>query len=139
MINPGLNRYKTVQVRTSSPSELLTMLYDGSFRFLNEAVAAMEKGDRGRAGERLDRAYAILSEFAATLKHEVWPDLCQNLNGVYMFCMGHLVQANIDQDPEKVREVIRILEPLREAFKEAARQVLSGEAKLVPHASATKR
>lgn len=139
MLNPGINRYKTVQVRTSSPSELLTMLYDGCFRFMNEGLAAMEQGNRPRAAERLDRAYAIMSEFAATLKHEVWPDLCQNLDGIYTFCMGQLVQANIEQNPQKVRDVIRVLEPLRDAFKEAARQVISGEAKLEAHSTAAKR
>jgi flagellar protein FliS len=133
MLNPGIQRYKTVQVKTSSPGELLVMLYDGCFRFLNEALAAMEAGDRGRAGERLDRAYAILGEFQSTLKHDVWPDLCKNLDGVYVFCMGYIVEANVEQNPEKVREIIRILDPLRDAFREAVRQVQTGESKLEPH------
>ncbi len=133
MRNPAINRYKSVQVTTSSPGELLTLLYDGCMRFLNEAIAAMETGNRARAGERLDRAYAIISEFASTLRRDVWPELCDNLEGVYMFCMGHIVTANVEQDPEKVREIVRILEPLREAFKEAVRQVHTGEAKLQRH------
>lgn len=133
MLNPGIARYKAVQVKTSSPGELLVMLFDGVFRFLNEAINAMAAGDRGKSGERLDRAYAILSEFNATLKHEVWPDLCTNLEGVYGFCMTYIVEANIEQSPEKVRDVIRILEPLRGAFREAVRQVHAGESKLEPY------
>ncbi len=132
MFNSAVQRYKSVQVKTSTPGELLMMLYDGCFRFLNEAVVALEAGDRPRSGERLDRAYAVISEFTTSLKHEVYPDLCTNLEGVYMFCMSHIVQANIHQDPEMVREVIRILEPLRDAFREAVRQVHSGEATLAP-------
>ena len=100
MLNSGVQRYKSVQVKTSTPGELLMMLYDGCFRFLNEAVAAIEAKDRPRAGERLDRAYAIISEFTTSLKHEVYPDLCKNLEGVYSFCMSHVVQANIHQDAE---------------------------------------
>jgi flagellar protein FliS len=132
MFNAGVQRYKSVQVKTSTPGELLMMLYDGAFRFLGEAVAAFEAGDRARACERIDRAHAILSEFSATLRHEVYPDLCKNLEGVYGFCLGHLVQANLQQDAEMVRDVMRILEPLREAFREAVRQVHAGEAKLEP-------
>jgi flagellar protein FliS len=139
MVNPGINRYKSVQVKTSSPGELLVLLYDGCFRFLNEAVGAIEAGDRGRAGERLDRAYAILSEFASTLKHEAWPELCDNLEGVYLFCMGHIVKANVEQDAGKIREIIRVLEPLREAFREAVRQVHAGEAKVAPFAGEAAR
>lgn len=133
MLHSGIQRYKSVQVKTSTPGELLMMLYDGCFRFLGEALAAMEVGDRAKAGEKLDRAYAILSEFSTSLKHEVYPDLCKNLEGVYVFCMGHIVQANIQQNAEMVREVVRILDPLRDAFREAVRQVHAGEAKLEPY------
>jgi len=128
MLNPAINRYKAVQVKTSSPGDLLVMLFDGCFRFLKEAKAAMEEGNRARAGEKLDRAYAILSELVSTLRPEVWPELCENLESVYLFCMGHVVQANIEQDPEKVQQIVDILEPVRGGFREAVRQVNSGEA-----------
>lgn len=132
MLNTGVQRYKSVQVKTSTPGELLMMLYDGCFRFLNEAVVALETGDRAKSGEKIDRAYAIISEFQTSLKHEYYPELCKNLEGVYVFCMGHLVQANLNQDAEMVRDVIRVLDPLRDAFREAVRQVHSGEAKMEP-------
>lgn len=132
MVNPGINRYKSVQVKTANPGDLLVMLFDGCFRFLNEALDALEKGDRARAGERLDRAYAILSEFVAALRPEVYPELCENLEGVYLFCMSHIVRANLEQDAERVREIVRILDPLRDAFRDAVHQVNSGQAKLEP-------
>lgn len=130
MLNPAINRYKSVQVKTSNPGDLLVMLFDGCFRFLKEAHHAMEEGNRPRAGERLDRAYAILSELVSTLRPEVWPELCENLEGVYLFTMSHIVQANLKQDPEMVEDIIRILDPLRDAFREAVRQVNTGEVTL---------
>ncbi|MEM1030452.1 MAG: flagellar export chaperone FliS [Myxococcota bacterium] len=123
MLNPAINRYKTVQVKTSSPGDLLMLLFDGCFRFLGESVVAMERGDRAKAGERLDRAHAIVGELTSTLRHEVWPELCENLEGVYLFSMGHLVKANLEQDPALVREVMSILEPVREGFREAVAEV----------------
>lgn len=130
MLNPAINRYKSVQVKTSSPGDLLMLLFDGCFRFLNESVVAMERGDRAKAGERLDRAHAILGELTSTLRHEVWPELCENLEGVYLFSMGHLVKANLEQDANMVRDVVTILEPVRDGFREAVRQVKTGEAKM---------
>ncbi|MEM9696122.1 MAG: flagellar export chaperone FliS [Myxococcota bacterium] len=132
MLNPAIHRYKSVQVKTSSPGELLMLLYDGCFRFLHEAMAAIDKGERARAGERLDRAHAILGELVSTLRHEVWPELCANLESVYMFCMGHIVQANLEQSTDKVKEVIDVLDPIRSGFREAVRQVVSGEAAPAP-------
>ncbi len=110
-------RYKSVQVKTASPGDLLVLLYEGLFRFLGEAAGAMRRDDRAVAGERLDRSLGILGELAAGLRHDVAPDLCENLLGLYMFSMDHLVQANLRQEPERIEDVMRILTPLREAWK----------------------
>ena len=108
------------------------LLFDGCFRFFNESIVAIDKGDRARAGERLDRAHAILGELVSTLRHEVWPELCENLEGVYLFCMGHIVQANLQQSSDKVREIMKVMEPIRSGFREAVRQVITGEAEMPP-------
>ena len=118
----ALNRYKQVQVRTSSPGDILVMLYDGLIKFLEEAKAATVADDRARAGERIGRAHAILAELTATLDHDKAPELCERLEGVYGFCMGHLLEANLHRDPEKIDACIRILTPIRDAFKVAVSQ-----------------
>jgi len=120
-VNAALNRYKNVQVKTSSPGELLVMLYDGLFRFLTEAKLCMEKGERARAGERISRCHQIFQQLLNGLNREHAPELCENLQRLYMFCMSHIVQSNIQQDPEKLMEVMRVLTPLREAWTTVVR------------------
>lgn len=114
-----LSRYGTVQVTTSSPGQILVMLYDGLFRFLGEARVAIEARDRARAGERISRAHAIIDLLDSTLDPAHAPELCDNLHGLYHFCMSRLVTANLKQDVVAVDEVLRVLGPLREAWKEA--------------------
>ena len=116
------NRYKAVQVKTCSPGELLVMLYDGVFRFIDEAEAAMLKDDRARVGDRINRAHAILTEFIAGLDKKAAPELCENLEAVYSFCMGQLIQANLHQNPELFAQVKRVLTPLREGFRAAVKE-----------------
>jgi flagellar protein FliS len=111
-----LNRYKNVQVKTSSPGEILVMLYDGLFRFLGEAKTAMEAGDRGTAGARISRSHEILALLDSGLKPSIAPELCANLEALYVFSMHHIVQANIEQNPDKLTDVLRVLTPLREAW-----------------------
>src|SRR5450755_1647386 len=94
-VNAALNRYKNVQVKTSSPGELLVMLYDGLFRFLTEAKICMVKGERTRAAERISRSHQIFQQLLNGLNREHAPELCENLEQLYLFCMGHIVQANI--------------------------------------------
>ncbi len=122
MLQSAAQRYQTVQVKTSSPGEILVMLLDGLFRFLQDARVAIEKDDRARAGERINRSHAILTELAAGLNRSVAPELCERLEGIYTFCMGRIVEANLNRDPERIVDVIRILTPIRDGFKEAVRQ-----------------
>lgn len=114
-----LSRYGTVQVTTSSPGQILVMLYDGLFRFLGEARAAIQARDRTRSGERISRSHAILELLASTLDPAHAPELCENLQGLYLFCMSRLVTANVKQDAAPIDEVLRVLAPLREAWREA--------------------
>jgi flagellar protein FliS len=122
----AIQRYKTVQVKTSSPGEILIMLFDGLFRFLEEARDAMIVNDRARAGERISRAHAIVNELAATLNKDVAPELCENLEALYFFSSAKLVEANLYQDPERVNQVIRVLGPIREGFTTVVRDTNSG-------------
>jgi flagellar protein FliS len=121
LASAAAQRYQAVQVKTASPGEILVMLYDGVFRFLGEARAAIERDDRPKAGERIDRSHAIITELAAGLNRSVAPELCDQLGGIYSFCMGRLVEANLTRDPAKIDEVLRVLAPLRDGFREAVR------------------
>lgn len=121
-------RYKSVQVKTCSPGGLLVLLFQGLIRFLGEAAVAMRAGDRARAGERIDRAHGILGELLAGLRHDQAPELCDRLQGIYIFCMGHLVEANLHQDASRIDAVSRVLAPLKDAFAEAVQSVEAGDA-----------
>ena len=118
----AINRYQAVKVKTASPGEVLVMLYDGTIRFLGEARDAMKAGERARSGEKIDRAFAILSELLSTLRPEVAPELCEQLSGVYRFCMDQITQANLKQEPKLLDDCIRVLEPIRDGYREAVAQ-----------------
>ena len=117
---PSIARYRTVQLKTSSPADLLLLLYDGLLRFIGEARVAMVKGDRAVTGERISRAHAILDELSATLNPKADAVLCERLFALYQFSMSRLLDANMKQTPDLLDEVIRVLSPLRDAWRVAA-------------------
>lgn len=125
-MNPALSvaaaaaRYRGVQVRTSSPVELVVMLYDGILRFVSEAREALDKGDRARTGERIGRALAIVDELASTLDASRAPDLADNLLALYGFCKRRLFAANVERDPKALADVVSAIQPLRDAWAELA-------------------
>jgi flagellar protein FliS len=125
MLQSAAARYTQVLSATATPGEILLALYDGLFRFMNGAKACMAKGELGRARELLSKCNAIVSELYIALDHSAHPELCQNLEGVYGFCMDRLTFSSRKADPEALDEVIRVLTPLREAWRLAVPKAIA--------------
>ena len=132
MFETAANRYTQIRNATASPGELLLALYDGLFRFMNGARAAIEKSDLRVAREQLSKAYAIVSELYIALDHDASPELCQQLEGVYGFAMDRLMLASRKGDMKALEEAIRVLTPLREAWKVAVPQAQREQAEGKP-------
>jgi flagellar protein FliS len=111
-------KYKTVQVSTCSPAELVFLLLEGVIRFAGEADAAIVAKDRARAGERIGRCHAVLEELARGLDMSDTTGLCENLMGVYAFAMRRLIEANLKQDREILAEIPRVVRPIRDGWAE---------------------
>jgi flagellar protein FliS len=122
MLETAANRYTQIRNTTSTQGELLLALYDGLFRFLNGAKIAIEKQDLRVARELLSKAYAITSELYIALDHDVSPELCQQLEGVYGFAMDRMMFASRKGLVKPLEEAIRVLTPLREAWQVAVPQ-----------------
>lgn len=109
-------RYKNTQVTTCSPAELVLMLLDGAIRFATEAEHAMGANDRARAGERIDRALKIVEELAAGLDPTHAPELCANLAAVYEFASKRLLMANLERNPQHLRDAVIAIRPIRDGW-----------------------
>jgi flagellar secretion chaperone FliS len=118
-------RYTQVRNATSTPGELLLALYDGLFRFLNGAKACIENKQLPRARELLSKSHAILSELTIALDHDVAPELCGQLEGLYGFCIDRIQVASRKADTLAIDEVTRVLTPLREAWNLAVPKAIS--------------
>lgn len=107
-------KYKTTQVVTCSPGELLLLLMDGALRFASEADQALARGDRARAGDRIGRCHAVIEELSAGLDLTDTTGLCENLAALYAFCMQRLIEANLNQSREILGEVPGLIRTVRE-------------------------
>jgi flagellar protein FliS len=110
------SNYERTNVETADQRQLILMLYDGTIRFLQKAVAKIEGHDVEGAHNYLIRSRQIVSELLATLRPEKAGEVGQNLKQLYVYCFNRLVEANLTKDPELVREVVRILTTLREGW-----------------------
>lgn len=121
MMNPAQKRAQLNReaVLSASPARLLTMLYDRLMLDLNRAEAAQLAGDTAVATENLIHAQDIIVELTSSLNPEAW-DGAPGLQGLYAFATQTIINANIRRDPALTRQVIGLMEPLRQAWHEAA-------------------
>ena len=119
--DPRLARaqYNQDAILSASPNRLLTMLFDRLLLDLQRAEAAQSEQDWNRASGYLIHAQDIVAELAGSLDVERW-DGGQNLLALYLFSSTKLVSANVEHSIERTREVITIMEPLRQTWHEAA-------------------
>lgn len=126
-VESAAQRYSQVRMTTSTPGDLLLALYDGLFRFLNQAKVSLQHKQMARGRELLSKSYAILSELYIALDHSIFPELCANLEALYGFCMDRVMLASRKGTVEPIDEVVRVLTPLREAWHVAVPQAVREE------------
>ena len=119
-------RYVTDAVETVSPARLVTMLYDALVRDLVLAEEQLQGArDLRVVNDRLVHGQAIVLELRAGLDPTKWaggPGLMQ----LYMFMIDELVKANVEKSADRVRAVRDLVEPLRQAWHEAAASLGGG-------------
>ena len=113
--------YTSSSVMTAPPQKLVVMLYDGAIRFLRQSATAMRTGNREVTVNRLNRAGAIIDELNISLDMNQG-EVASNLRSIYLFARRHMTEALIEQDPEKLEAVARLLADLREAWAQIADQ-----------------
>ena len=112
--------YRQQSILTATPGQLVVMLYDGCLRFLHQGAHAMREGNIAEAGARLSRAEAIIEELLSTLDLEQGGVIASRLQGIYVFCNRHLLEARSQRDPEMIDKIAELLGELRESWAQVA-------------------
>jgi flagellar secretion chaperone FliS len=112
-------RYMGDSIATASPHQLLVMLYDRLALDLERAEDSLSRGEREAARGPVMHAQEIVLELRASLQVDVW-DGGPRLAALYSWLVTELIQANVKGDIRRVRDCRKVVEPLRDAWREAA-------------------
>ena len=112
----GYQQYEKSRILTASPAELPLMLYEGSIKFANIAVMAIENGEIEKAHNNIRKVENIIEELQATLNHK-YP-VAKDFDEVYTYVQHRLLEANIKKDKEILEEVLKHLRTLRDTWKD---------------------
>lgn len=113
-------RYLQTEVRSSSPLELVVMLYDGALRSTAAASEAMRRGDIPARRAALSKTMAIIGELQNTLDMKNGGDVAVQLDQLYGWMTSRLLEAAVRQDAGPIDEVRRVLETLRDGWHQIA-------------------
>jgi flagellar protein FliS len=112
-------------VATASPQQLLVMLYDRLALDLERAEVALVAGNKDVSHAQLLHAQEIVLELRASLQVDVWEG-GPRLAALYSWVLGELMKANLKGDVRRVRDCRSVVEPLRDAWREAALSLAAG-------------
>ena len=118
-MNGYANQYLANAVNSASPEQLMLMLYDGAIRFISLGIQAIENGLIDKRAYYINKTSAIVSEFAATLDHDMNPQLAEDLDALYAYMLNRMLEANLKNDPAPLIEVKQMLSGLRATWAQA--------------------
>ncbi|HID97390.1 MAG TPA: flagellar export chaperone FliS [Thermodesulfobacteriaceae bacterium] len=108
--------YQRNDILNLTPGEIIARLYMALERALISAREDLEKGTAAAKGENIGKAVAIIGELQASLNIEEGGEIAERLHALYSYLIYEITMANLKNDGSKLDDVIRIVEPLAEAW-----------------------
>jgi flagellar biosynthetic protein FliS len=113
----ALNQYKRVYVESASPIRILDELLCRCVRDLEQASSFTTQKNILKKRELVDHALAIVTELIAALDYTTSPELCKNLERLYVYARERIVQSSAEMTTRGFEEAASILSTLRDSFR----------------------
>lgn len=116
--------YLASRVATANDAQLVAILYEGLIDTIKESIEYVN--DNNKFNTSINKCKDILAEFLATLQGS--SDIANNYRSLYLYVNSLVTSANIKKDVSKLKEAIKIITPLCEAWNELGISIAKEEA-----------
>lgn len=128
LITSPYDKYRQSSVQTSTPAQLLLMLFDGAIRFVNAGLDGLRQKDIQKSNLNFGKAQSIMSELMSTLDPSY--EVSKSLFALYEYTHHLLIEANIKKQVEPAEVALGFITDLRDTWAQAAKSVqTTGEVK----------
>jgi len=108
-------------VMSASPHKLITLLFDGALSALAKADIYIQQGNIPAKGRVLTHAINIINNgLKLGLDMENGGELSQNLASLYDYFCRKIIQVNLHNDRELLKQIRQLLSEIADAWKEIA-------------------
>lgn len=114
--------YLREAIESAPPIKIIRMLYQGAIRALMQAAAAGPED--ALFTERIGRADQIVTELRLALRPEFGEEQCAQLDDLYVFVEGRILEALKEHSIEPLAEAQSVLQTLLDAWNQV--EVVAG-------------
>lgn len=120
--NSAITAYSNTGMETgvfsADPHKLIMLLFEGATLTVSSAIGHMERKEVAQKGKSISHAIAIISRgLQASLDLKAGGEIAQNLFDLYDYMTRRLLHANLNNDPEALEEVLKLIGELRSAWE----------------------
>lgn len=113
----ALKQYQQTSVHSgvmdASPHRLIQMLLDGALSRILSAKGSIKQNNIVKKGEQIGSAISIVEGLKASLDFNQSGDISNNLDALYEYITGLLLQANIKSDANLLDEAGKLLSEIK--------------------------
>ncbi len=123
MPNSSLAQYRQSQISSTAPEKTVLMLYDGAIRFLNSAIKELDENNNIiEKANLIEKTVKIIEYLQSCLDSDKGGEIAENLNKLYDYMSITLTRANLKNDTEKMKEVVGLLNTIRDGWNGICKQ-----------------
>ena len=118
--NKGIQAYKRESLRSdlasADPYRIIQLLMQGALERLAQGKGCIERRDFEGKSDALTKACAIINALRDALDESVNPELCANLEDLYVYMVGRVTEASRQLDTGMLDEVSDLLLTIKSAW-----------------------
>ena len=114
-------RYLETQIVSSSPEQLVPLMYQHLLVNLRKAGDQIEAGDKEGKAESLQRASAIVFELMGSLDMEKGGEIAMRLASLYTYFSRRISEAGRTLNRDIINELMELVGSLHESWLDAAK------------------
>lgn len=111
------NQHLMAEVADANPHQVIKMVFDALKNHLEASIDAIEREDAETADRCLVKSQSVVNSLRASLNYRGNIELAITLNELYEYMGRKIVLAKLLHQIDPIKEVIMLLEPLREAWE----------------------
>ncbi len=122
----ALSQYQTTDnssIAFADPHVLILRLMDGAIERIYQAKGAIQQKNTEAKGSLIGKAIGIIAGLDACLDRDLDNTLVSNLEALYEYMNGRLLEVNVENDIDKLEEVARLMGEIRTAWLNIPQEV----------------